>query len=116
MGVKEDAVRKIEEQQKELKKQNAAWYVGEQLKELAERQERWAELIAQDLNNKEMGLAAAEKKIREWADKHRTGNVAVVPPEQAEKILRQFYGLPEAAAPAAAPAEERGILDLADFL
>ena len=46
-----------------------------------------------------MSLANAEKKIKAYADKHRKGNFACVPPNVAENILREFYGLPGAAAP-----------------
>jgi len=64
----------------------------------------------------EMSLAHAEKKIKAWADKQkRTGGGVGVPPNVAEGILREFYGLGK-------PGERRsndsaGVsLDLADFL
>ena len=89
---------KIEAQQKGFE-DTAIWMVGEQLKDICSREPDSAILVAQDLENKDMSLANAEKKIKAYADKHRKGNFACVPPNVAEKILREFYGLPGAAAP-----------------
>ena len=88
-----ETLRKIEEQQAKLKENTAPWVVGEQLKDICRREPRAAELIAQDLDVPEMALTEAEKKIKAWADKHKTGNFACVPPAEAEEILREFYGL-----------------------
>ena len=97
------------------KERTAVWMVGEQLKEICEREPRAAELVEQDLENPEMSLANCEKKIKAFADKHKTGNFACVIPSEAEKIIREFYGLdkPEEKAKQLAPG---GIIDLADFL
>lgn len=91
-----EALRKIEEQQGKLKENTAPWVVGEQLKDICRREPRAAELIAQDLNVPEMSLVEAEKKIKAYADKHKTGSFACVPPAKAEEILREFYGLDKA--------------------
>ena len=90
-----DALRAIEAQQKEVKEFSAPWMVGEQLKDICRAEPAAAELILQDLSVKEMSITEAEKKIKAWDDEHRTGNFACVTPMQAEKILREFYGLPE---------------------
>lgn len=89
---------KIEAQQKGLE-DTAIWMVGEQLKDICSREPDSAKLVAEDLENKDMSLANAEKKIKAYADKHRKGNFACVPPNVAEKILREFYGLPGASEP-----------------
>lgn len=87
---------KIEAQQKG-KENTAAWMVGEQLKDICRRDPHCAELVLQDLENTSMSIDAAEKKIKAYADKQkRTGNCVCVPPDVAEKIIREFYGLPEA--------------------
>ncbi len=86
---------KIEAQQKG-KENTAPWMVGEQLKEICSREPLAAELVEKDLAVKEMSLEACEKKIKEWADKHKKGGCAVVPPNVAEKIIREFYGIPAA--------------------
>ena len=65
-----------------------------------------------------MSITAAEKKIKAFADGHKTGNFSCVTPMEADRILREFYGLPEpsAALPPAADPPERKIIDLSDFL
>lgn len=95
------------------KERNAVWMVGEQLKDILRGDVRAQEIVLQDLDVKEMSLAECEKKIKAYADKHKTGNFACVIPAEAERIIREFYGLgavsteekPSAAAP----------LSLADF-
>ena len=120
--MKEEAIKRIEEQQAKLKEGSPAWMVGEQLKDICRREPKSAELIAQDLQVEEMNLAAAEKKIKKWADGHKTGNFACVTPKKADEILREFYGLPaaeecvEAKTETAPAAEVGGMVDLSDFL
>lgn len=110
----------------------AAWMVGEQLKDICRMEPRSAELIAQDLENKDMSITAAEKKIKAFADKNKTGNFSCVTPAEADRILREFYGLPEPAegptdpianqppVPSSRPEPEppayREIINLDDFL
>ena len=65
------AIAAIEEQQARVKARSPQWMVGEQLKDICRREPKSAELIAQDLTVKEMSIT------------------------EAEKILREFYGLPE---------------------
>ena len=84
---------KIEKQQKG-REDTAVWMVGEQLKDICRSDPHCAEIVAQDLENKDMSLDKAEKKIKAYADTHRKGNCAVVPPHVAEGIIREFYGLP----------------------
>ena len=104
----------IERQQKG-KEGTAPWMVGEQLKEIARREPVSAELLAKDLAVEAMSIVAAEKKIKAYADKHKTGNFACVPPKVAEDILRKFYGLTK---PEDVPAKktEPVTISLADFL
>ncbi len=118
---------KIEAQQKG-KEYTASWGVGEQLKAICRAEPDCAEIISTDLDNKDMRLEKAEKKIKAWADSHKKGNCVFVPPEVADGILREFYGLPAAGAkqeaPKPQPPEETkatekpsgSFLDLDDFL
>ncbi|MDE7242999.1 MAG: hypothetical protein K2O18_03340, partial [Oscillospiraceae bacterium] len=96
------------------------WMVGEQLKDICRREPHSAELLVQDLKVKDMSITAAEKKIKAYADKHKTGSFACVTPSEADRILREFYGLPEPEAaappPMPKPTADRKIIDLADFL
>lgn len=73
------------------------WMVGEQLKDMIRDCPGWQELVGQDLDNESMSLAECEKKIKDYADKHRKGNFACVVPSVAEKIIREFYGLTDEA-------------------
>lgn len=102
---------KIEAQQG--KDRTAVWMVGEQLKDIIRHDERLQEIVAQDLERDGMGLAECEKKIKAFADKHKTGNFACVIPAEAEKIIREFYGLGEAAEAEARPMGK--VVDLASY-
>lgn len=79
--------------------------VGEQLLDIVRGDDRTAEILLTDLQNKDMGVVNAEKKIKAYADdlhKKKGGNCVGVSPKKAEEILRKFYGLPDAAEEAAA--------------
>ena len=91
----EKAVSLIEAQQAKVKPRSPQWMAGEQLKDICRREPRSAELIAQDLEVEAMSITEAEKKIKAFADKNKTGNFACVTPAEADRILREFYGLPE---------------------
>jgi len=112
MGNIEEAIRAIEAQQAKVKDRSPQWMVGEQLKDICRQEPASAELICQDLQQKAMSITEAEKKIKAYADKHKTGNFACVTPVEADRILREFYGLPSAAK----PQTSGGIINLFDFL
>lgn len=105
----------IEEQQKKVKEYSTVWLVGEQLKAMCLQDRRIAALVEKDLESPGMGIAEAEQQIKAWADQHRSGNSCGVPPHIAEQILREFYGLGDAAE-TPAPAAEPEVLSLTDFL
>lgn len=99
------------------------WMVGEQLKDICRREPGCVCILAEDLGNPDMSIDKAAGKIKSWADSQRQGrNCVCVPPQKAEEILREFYGLPEAGAvpqlePEPVTAEpESMVLDLDDFL
>lgn len=109
---------KIEAQQKG-KENTAPWMVGEQLKDICRSDPECAALVDQDLDNPSMSLVEAEKKIKAWADKNKKGGCAVVPPNVAEKIIREFYGLPDVGsgkAPSQQKTSEKPLLNLLDLL
>lgn len=118
MSNQEKVIRLIEQQQVSVKQYSAQWAVGEQLKDICRRDERSAQLLARDLEMESMSITEAEKKIKAFADAHRSGNSACVPPMEAERILREFYGLHSAQSAAAQQTSTRpaGMLNLADFL
>lgn len=85
----------IEAQQKG-KEGTPAYMIGEQLKEICRTEPDSAELIAQDLENKAMSLDEAAKKLKACADelhKKQKGSCVCIPPDVADGILREFYGL-----------------------
>lgn len=88
-----DVFEKIEKLQAAESVRTDAWMVGEQLKDICRAEPRSAALIEKDLDVKEMDLRSAAKKIKAYADGHRTGSFACVTPAEAERILREFYGL-----------------------
>ena len=105
----------IERQQKGMDG-TAVWMVGEQLKDICHREPDCEAILAEDLQNPDMCLAKAERKIEAYAKAHKKGNVGCCPPQEAEKILREFYGLPGAGdAPSPSPASGK-ILSLADLM
>lgn len=111
---------KIEAQQAKENGRTDAWMVGEQLKDICRAEPRSAELIDKDLDIPEMSIRKAAGKIKAYADSHKTGSFACVTPAEADRILREFYGLgQERAAEGVGPYKGEGggkIIDLGDFL
>ena len=94
---------KIEAQQ-QGKENSAVWMVGEQLKDICRADPACAAIVAEDLENKDMSIEKASQKIKAYADdQHRKlkSNQICVPPNVAEQIIREFYGLPDAGEPIA---------------
>ena len=118
MNYQTEAIQAIEAQQAKVTARSPQWMVGEQLKDICRREPRSAELLAQDLKVEAMSITAAEKKIKAFADGHKTGNFSCVTPMEADRILREFYGLPIAGefAPDPVPVRDEGnVLRLEDF-
>lgn len=90
----------------------AVWMAGEQLKDMIRNDVRAQEIVSQDLDVPEMSLAECEKRIKAYADKHKTGNFACVTPIEAENIIREFYGIAKVSE---APAEDSAPLTLDSF-
>lgn len=90
-------------QQAKTAEYSAAWMVAEQLLDLCREEPSCTPILAQDLENDAMSIVEAEKKIRAFADAHKKGSSSCVPPKEADRILREFYGLPKRGETAAAP-------------
>ena len=114
MSASDRAFAMLEEQQSKVQARSPQWMVGEQLKDICRQEPQSAELIAQDLENPAMSIRSAEKKIKAYADGHKTGSFACVTPAEADRILREFYGLPSPGGEEEAPGAQA--LNLADFL
>ena len=113
-GFMNEAVSLLEAQQAKVKPRSPQWMVGEQLKDICRREPESAKLLARDLRVKDMDITAAEKKIKAFADGHKTGSFACVTPAEADRILREFYGLPSLKTES--PDAGAQVLNLADFL
>lgn len=116
----EKVFKKIEAQQKGLEG-TPAFFVGEHLKDILKRcPASCLEIVSADLDIKEMSIACCEKKIKEYADKHKKGNCGFVPPDVAEGIICKFYGIEIAPAVAQEPIqptkEADNYIDLSDFI
>lgn len=92
-GFYEQAIEKITAQQP--KERGPVWMVGEQLKDMLRTEPELSELIFQDLDVEALSLTNCEKKIKAYADGHKTGGFSCVIPSEAERIIREFYGLAE---------------------
>ena len=112
----EKAVEMISGQQPS--ERSPVWMVGEQLKDILRAQPELAELVLQDLDVQDLSISACEKKIKEFADKHKSGGFSCVIPSEADNIIREFYGLPARGVRlTASPTTEAPVkvVDLADF-
>ena len=94
-STQEQAIAKLKEQRAKVKSRSPQWMAAEQLMDICRMEPESAELIAQDLDNG-LNITEAEKKIKAFADKHKTGNFACVTPKEADSILREYFGLPKA--------------------
>lgn len=104
----DEVIKQIEEQQRG-KENTAPYYVGEQLKDIIRNNPQSAEIVGQDLKIEEMNIVKCEKKIKKYADEHRKNNFACVTPQQAEKIICEFYGINQ-------PKSTEKIVSIADLL
>lgn len=109
------AIAAIEEQQKKISKGTAPWCCAEQMMDICRNEPDSAELILKDLAVPEMSVTNAEKKIKAYADKHKSGNFSFVSPQKADEIIRKFYGLKTGTEQEASP-EPAKIVNVLDFL
>lgn len=105
-----DVFEKIRAQQP--KERTPVWMVGEQLADIIRHNLAAQEIVSRDLDTAGMSLADCEKKIKAYADKHKTGNFACVIPYEAERIIREFYGITETASK---PEASGVVLNLEDY-
>lgn len=109
----EKLVEIITEQQKGHENEDI-FGIGEQLKDMAEGNEKIIDLLINDLTTDGMKLSDAAKMFKEHADGIKGKNsVVCITPKVADGLLRKFYGLPSAEEKVtiSAPA-----IDLSDFL
>lgn len=89
------------------------WMVGEQLKDICRREPGCVSILMEDLENEDMSISDAAGKIKSYADSQRKGRSCVcVPPQKAEAILREFYGLPEAGSESPVTVKKPSVFDV----
>lgn len=96
-ATQEKAIAKLREQQSKAKEHSPAWGVAEQLIDICSAEPAAAEILLLDLDNPDMDISHAEKKIHDLADEYHKkfrGSCVCVTLKEAEGVLREFYGLP----------------------
>ena len=97
MSTIDAAIEKITAQQKGYTEEDNVFGVGEQLKDICRESEAIAELVLTDLDNPDMSIEKAEEQIEKKADeiqKKKGGKKVRISPLLADKLIRDFYGLP----------------------
>ena len=96
-------------------KRGPVWMCGEQLLEMIAADEEAAKLVLDDLKHGGMSLKGCEAKIRAFANK----NGSCCTGAEAEKIIREYFGLQKAETarqePETATAPADDIINLEDF-
>ena len=109
----ENVLQAIAEEQKKLGDGPAFW-VAEQLKDILREAPAAAPIVLEDLAAGQT-VAACEKKIHDYAKTHK----GCCPPKEADRIIREFFGIQAVESRAAAPAGQppaRRAISLTDFL
>lgn len=102
---------KVSEQQKG-KGKTPVFYVGEQIKDICERDSKACEIVLQDLEKENMSISECEKKIHEYANK----NGGCTPPQEADRIIREFYGISNSQTIGNMAEKPNDFVDLSDFI
>ena len=117
-----DNRKKIEQAGAKYKTGTLGSGIAAMLLKIADSSETAAEIIAQDLDVKEMNIAAAQVHLTSYARKHKDGNSFYMDEATAEKLLRSFYKIPNEKptkreeAPKEKPKRQRKVVDLFDLL
>ena len=81
------AIQRLREQQSKVKDRSPQWMVAQQLMDLVRAEPQCAEILAQDLEVEAMSITEAEKKIKAFADSHKTGSFSCVTPVESDRIF-----------------------------
>lgn len=90
---------------------------GCHIKDIGSENEHNAEIIYTDLTEGGMKIEDVEAKIRAFADKHRNGKIGFCPPKEADRIIREHFGLLPAdkTETVSAPVSNSDTIDLYSF-
>ena len=92
-----EELKRIIEEQRKGHETEPLWMVGQQLLDMAaDDPKKTLELLKQELVVSGMGLKDAAGALQAYADNNHQGKGGFcIPPHVADKILRDFYKLPE---------------------
>lgn len=135
MEALQEAIEKIKEQQRRESQYSPERMLGNQLIGMLMRCPDAAQVVLTDLEGESMSIQHCAAKLKAHADeihKKEKGNVVAISPEEAAKIIADFYGITELVKPCLAPPEfnlpapaqpelenktpKRKLLNLADFM
>lgn len=102
---------KIAEQQTG-KEKTPVFYVGEQIKDICRGDNKACEIVLQDLEKESMSIAECEKKIQAFAKT----NGGCTPPQEADRIIREFYGISNSQTLGNMGEKADNFVDLSDFI
>lgn len=98
-------------------KNDPIFAIGEQLLEMVRGDEKATEILINDLTTKGMSLSYAAAHFKKCADDNRDKEKCFcITPSVAEKLLREFYCLPEKETPDASVKTVAPFVDLSDFM
>ena len=104
----EQALEKLRAQQAKYTEKDKHYWIADQIMHMIEDDEANAALVRDDLDNPDMSIEKLEKKIDAYARTHG----GCTPPQAADKIIREFYGM---GAPQEKPAAPK-VVDITDLL
>lgn len=132
MEALQKAIEKIKEQQRGESQYSPERMLGNQLIGMLMRCPEAAQVVLTDLEGESMSIQSCAVKLKTHADeihKKEKGNVVAISPEEAAKIIADFYGITELVKPCLVPPEfnlpapvqpeqtpKRKLLNLADFM
>ena len=116
-----NTAKELIEKQQSGKDNTPAFVIGLHLIDMMKQDGRIEAILAEDLQNPDMSLERCAGKLKEAADEKHSktkSSCIVLTPAEAEKIIRKFYGLPDAEeriqeAPVPEPSD---IINLEDLL
>lgn len=94
MNIIEQALQKITELQSKYNENQKHYWIAEQIKDICRENSDNAQHIFNDIDDDKMSIAEIEKKINAYAKNHG----GCCPPQPADKIIRDFFGLGDATA------------------
>lgn len=104
----------IEAQQASFEESSVQYFTAEVLKDVCQKDNMAADIIAQDLSVDDMNLKHAALSLIEYAKKNKKDGGFGMSNSLAEKILRQFYKIPESGQ--STPKPKNAPINLLDFL